>query len=270
MRKDFEVVRKNDDGSSETIKCYVAAPKNNALQAADRYRAKIFNQCLVDGIFTKTQLSKILKERGIWSDQKDSEEREINEQIASLEKKLFLGDGLKKAKLSDGKKLALEMRELRNKLRVHIAEKVAMEENTAESLADNARFDFLVSECTFYENGERVYKNVDDYNENSTDVLAYTSAANLAKLIYQYDLSLEESLPENIWLKNFGLVNDNLELVDEEGNLVDEEGRRINKLGHYIDKDNKRVDKYGNPLNEDGSYVLQVEYEKDTKKRVTK
>jgi hypothetical protein len=268
MKKEFEVTRTKEDGSTETVKCYVATPKNNSLSAADRYRAKVFNQCLMDGIFTKTQLSKVLIERGVWNEQKAKEETKIGEELTAIEKELFLGNGNKKAKLSEGKKLALKMKDLRNQLRQHIAEKIAMEENTAESLADNARFDFLVSECTFYENHERVYKNIEDYNENSGDTLAYTAAANLARLIYQYDLSLEESLPENVWLKTFGLINKDLELVNEDGITVDEDGRKINKFGHYLDEDNRRVDKGGNLLNEDGSYVLQVEYEKDIKKRV--
>ena len=48
-----------------------------------------------------------------------------------------------------------------------------MEENTAESLSDNARFDCLVAECTFHENGSKVYKNIEEYNQNSSDEIAY-------------------------------------------------------------------------------------------------
>jgi hypothetical protein len=101
MKKEFEVTRTKEDGSTETVKCYVATPKNSSLGAADRYRAKVFNQCLMDGIFTKAQLSKVLIERGVWSEEKEKEERKINEEIAATEKELFLGSGNKKAKLSD-------------------------------------------------------------------------------------------------------------------------------------------------------------------------
>jgi hypothetical protein len=142
-----------------------------------------------------------------------------------------------------------------------------MEENTAEAIAENARFDFLVSECVFNEDGTRVYKDIDDYNQRSADNVAFLGAANLAQLLYQYDSKFEEGLPENLWLKQFGLINDKMELVDESGQLVDEDGRKINSLGHYINENGQRVDRDGNLLNEDGSYVLQVEYEKDSKKR---
>ena len=87
----------------------------------------------------------------------------------------------------------------------------------------------------------------------------------LAQLIYQYDTKFEETLPENVWLKKFDIVNDKLEFVNDSGDLVDEDGRKINAVGHYVDQEGKRVDKDGNPLNDDGSYVLQVEYEKEPK-----
>lgn len=266
-KKDFVVTVKNDDGSEQSTNYFVKAPSQEAIKGADRYRAKTWNQCLMDGIITKKELQAVLLKRGLWSEEKEVEEKKIGTELFELEKKLFLGDGAKKAKVSDGKKIVVQMKELRVKLRDHIAERIGMEENTAEALADNARFDYLVSECVFHEDGLRVYKDIDDYNQKSSDQVSILGATNLAQLLYQYDSKFEESLPENAWLKKLGLVNDKLELVDEQGELVDQEGRRINNLGHYINDEGKRVDVNGNPLNEDGSYVLQVEYEKDAKKR---
>jgi hypothetical protein len=266
-KKDFVVTVKNDDGSEQNTNYFVKAPSQEAIKGADRYRAKTWNQCLMDGIITKKELQAVLLKRGLWSEEKEAEEKRIGTELFELEKKLFLGDGAKKAKVSDGKKIVMQMKELRVKLRDHIAERIGMEENTAEALADNARFDYLVSECVFHEDGSRVYKDIDDYNQKSSDQVSILGATNLAQLLYQYDSKFEESLPENAWLKKLGLVNDKLELVDEQGELVDQEGRRINNLGHYINDEGKRVDVNGNLLNEDGSYVLQVEYEKDAKKR---
>lgn len=266
-QKEFTVTNKNDDGSEQAAKYLVKAPSQEGIKGADRYRAKTFNQCLVDGILTKKELHQVFLKRGIWNEEKEAQEQKISAEIFELEKKLFLGDGNKKAKLSDGKKLAMQMKELRIKLRDHIAERIGMEENTAEALADNARFDYLVSECVFHEDGTRVYKDIDDYNQRSSDQVSILGATNLAQLLYQYDSKFEESLPENVWLKKLGLVNEKLELVDDQGELVDQEGRKINNLGHYINDEGKRVDVNGNLLNEDGSYVLQVEYEKDAKKR---
>ena len=268
MKKEFTAKVTHEDGSQEQKKFYIKSPTQEGIKGAEKYRVKTWNQCLLDGILTKAQLKDILKTRKIWDDEKEQKEKDLGKQIFELEKQLFLGNGeKKKLSIAEGKKTVLEMRKLRNELREHISDRISLEENTVEALADNARFDFLVAECVFNEDGTRVYKDIEDYNSRSSDEVSMLGAATLAQILYQYDDKFEESLPENVWLKKLGLVNDKLELVDDQGNLVDQEGRKINNLGHYINDEGKRVDINGNLLNEDGSYVLQVEYEKESKKR---
>lgn len=242
---------------------YVVRPTSETIKNADRYRAKTWNQCISDGVLTKKELAKILKDRGIWSEQRDEEQQTIIKAIQDMEKELYLGTGKTKSKLSDGQKIAIEMRKLRLKLRVLMAERLSMEENTAEALAENAKFDYFVADCTFSSDGKKVYNGVEDYLGKAADELAYTAGANLGEILYQIDAKGDESLPENQWLKKFNLVNEEMDLVNREGVLVDEEGRRINEQGHFLDENGNRIDKYGNPLNEDGSYVIKVEYEDD-------
>lgn len=256
-----------DDGSKENVSIYVIRPTNNIIKNADRYRAKTWNQCIMDGILTKKELNKILVERGIWNETKESEHTSLIEEIQKLEKRLFIGDESigKKVKISEGQKIAIEMRKLRGRLRELIAERISMEENTAEALSDNARFDYFVAECSFYENGNRIFSSIEDYNQKSSDEIAFAAAGALAEILYQVDSKFEETLPENIWLKDFNLVNKDLSLVNKEGKLVDLDGRIINENGEYIDSEGRRTDKWGNLLNQDGTYVLQLEYEDDLK-----
>lgn len=265
QKKFVKVQIVKEDNSKETVTIYVTRPTNNTIKNADRYRAKTWNQCIMDGILTKKELNKILIERGIWNDAKESEHNSIIEEIQRLEKKLFIGDETtgKKVKISEGQKIAIEMRKLRSQLRELIAEKIAMEENTAEALSDNAKFDYFVADCSFYENGQKIFSSIDEYNQKSSDEIAFAAASALAEILYQIDSKFEESLPENIWLKDFNLVNEELSLVNKDGQLVDLEGRRINQDGEYIDDQGRRTDKYGNLLNSDGTYVLQLEYEND-------
>ena len=206
-----------------------------------------------------------------------SETRILN-RLTELEKKLYLGIGVdgKTAKLSDGKEWAIEMRRLRIELRELIAERISMEESTAENLADNAKFDFFVSECTYYDNGERVYKNIEDYNSKSADEIAFSAASLLGEMMYQLDTKYEQNLPENKWLKKFNLVNEELSLVNKEGDLVDTNGQKVNNLGYYVNEEGKRIDKEGNLLEEDGTYIITVNYQEEStsiqenKKRKTK
>lgn len=263
MRKDLEVKK---DG--KTVKFYIDSPTADVVSRADRYRAKIWTECLEDGIKTKEELELMMEERGIWTKAHQKKQDEITKQIQDLEKELYISKGTKD--LKDGVNMAIRMRKLRNDLRDHIMKKLSLENNSAEALADNARFDFLVANCTFYENGEPVYSGISDYNKKAADEIAYTAAASLAEVMYAYDTSQEDSLPENKWLRHYDLVNEDGSLVDEEKHLVDLDGRKINEFGHYVNDEGKRVDINGNLLDDDGNYVLVADYKKTTKKPARK
>lgn len=261
-----------EDGTKVTI--YVVKPSNQVISQADIHRAKRWNECIRDNVITKKELKTLMEDRGIWDKSKSDKEDEIGSKISDLEKKLYRGEGGKKPKVSEGKNLALEMRRLRSDLRELISERLGLEENTAEALADNARFDYFVANCTFYkDSGKRVYNSVEDYNKRSSDSVAFTAASMLGNILYNLDSDFEKNLPENKWLNMFNLTDDEGSLVNSEGKTVDSEGRVINEQGHFLDEDGNRVDANGIPLDKDGNYIL-VDYENDLeppkKKRTTR
>lgn len=261
--KTVEVKLKEGD-KEVTKKFIVKRPTSGALGAASRHRAKIWNECLIDGVLTKQELEDLMEKRGLWGKAQQDKYNQLVKDIQDLEKALYIGDGKKKHKLSEGKDKAIQIRTKRFELQKLIAQKIAMEENTAEALSENARFDFLVAECSYKEDGTtKVYNNVDDYNEQSADEVANALAAELASMMYSLDKEFEASLPENKWLLQHKLVNQDLSLVDKQGNLIDLEGRRIDEEGNYINEKGEKVDKDGNVLSDDGTYVPQVEYEDD-------
>ena len=141
------------DGQKVTV--YVTKPSNEVISNADMYRAKIWNKCIRDGIITKKELKALMEERGIWDKSKSDKEDDIGKEISTLEKNLYRGKSGKKPKVSEGKELAVQMRDLRRDLRELIAERLALEENTAESLADNGRFDYFVANCTFFKDSDK-------------------------------------------------------------------------------------------------------------------
>jgi hypothetical protein len=253
-----------NDGSYQDVEILVRRPNNATISAADRYRAKVWNQCIKDGIMTRKQVDKFLKENDVWGTSQEEEQQKIIQQINALEKDLYTGkNGEKKRKLSEGRDIAHNIKNLRNQLRNLIAEKMSLQDNTAEALADNARFDYLVSGCTFYKkNGEKVYSSIEDYNSKSSDEVAFAAAAKLGEMLYALDSNFEKNLPENKWLLDFKLVDDNLNPIKNDV-LVDGDGRRINELGQYVDEDGNRIDRDGAPLEQDGTYKMQVEYEDD-------
>ena len=241
-------------------KFVVRRPGNRVSNDSQRKGALVWTQCVREGVMTKKELKKYMVENGIWDEGKDAAEKKIIDEIADLEKELYLGTKVGKMKASDGKDIAIKMRIKRGELRELLSDRVALEANTAEGLSDNARFDYIVAHCTYNEDGTRVYKDLDDYDARSDSDVAFQAASALAEMIYVVDKDFENKLPENKFLKKFEFVNDDLSLINKEGTTVDTEGRRINDEGHYLDEDGKRVDVDGHLLDEDANYVSQVTF----------
>ena len=255
-----------DDGSKQTI--VVRKPTNRVSTDAQRIGAKVWTDCIRDGIMTKKELEVVMKSNGMWDKAKQESQDSIIADLRDLEKKLYLGKKGSKMKLSQAKDIAFKMRKKRLELRDLLAQKIELEGNTAESLSENAKFDYLVANCTFYEDGKNVYNSLEEYNDKSEDPIAFGAAATLAALMYSLDKDFEEKLPENQFLLKANLVNDDLALVNKDGNRVDTEGRLINDLGQYIASDGSRVDIDGNPLDADGNYIPQLTYTHENGKAV--
>jgi hypothetical protein len=258
----------NNDGKETKIKIMVKKPNSSLMSQAQRIGAKAWTDCVRDGIMTKKELEKFMKEQGIWNDSKDVTQKEIVDSISALEKQLYLGGKGGKLRASEGKDIAIQMRVKRNELRELISERMSLEQNTAESISDNSRFDFLVASCTYDESGNKVYKDLDDYKDRSDSEIAYAAATALASLLYSVDKDFEAKLPENKFLKMFSFVDENLSLVNDKGQTVDLEGRLIDKNGYYLGENNQRVDKDGNPLDENGNYISTVTYTDDKGKKI--
>lgn len=264
-KKEFVQVKvEQQDGTSKEVSIYVQKPTNNIISASDRHRAKVWNQCLADGILTKVELAQAMQERGVWSVEKEKEQTQIVKRISEIETDLYVGGDGKKRTVSMGKDMAIEMRKLRIDLRNLMSEKISLEENTAEAISENAKFDYLVSACAKYENGQLIYDSLDDYNSKSSDEIAVSAATKLAQMLFSLDADFEKNLPENKWLSRYKLTNKDGHLVNKENQTIDTTGRRINTDGRYLDEDGNFVDIHGHKLEADGTYVLTAQYEDDT------
>ncbi len=246
------------------VEIYVTRPTNAIAREAEIYRITKFNELLAQGLKTKRQCNDQMRELGEWTSQDESAELRLTTELLKKEKELYRGNGKRKPKLSEGQKIAIEIRVIRSQLRDLSTRKIAAEASSAESMADDAKFDFLVANCTFYKsNGKKVYNTFEDYNQKSADELAFTAAGALAQLLYNITDDFEQQLPENQFLVKFGLVNEELSLINPQtGDTVDLEGRKVDSEGYYLDEEGNRVDTEGNRIAEDGSYEI-VEYEND-------
>ena len=251
---------------AKKVKITVKRPGSIVNNRANAIYNQWLHSYMRDGIMTKVELDKFMEERGIWSPEQKQKEKTLAEEIRGLTKDLFQGvRGRRKA--SEGKKIAVEIKKKRSELQQLIGEKISLEQNTAESLADNMKFDFLVSECTYDANGKKVYKDLEDYSDRADDEIAFIAAATLAQMMYSLDPNFEAELPENQFLQKFDYVDSNFNLLDDQGHTVSLDGKMIDELGYYINEKGEKVDSEGNLVDDRGNFVMFTEYTEDTPKK---
>lgn len=220
---------------------------------------KVYNTAFTDALKSKAivraKLDDLLVEQGLWDDSKQMRFSTLQAQILEGERKLAKGG----ISLSKAKEEALKMKKLREDLRDLISVKTNLDTHTAEGQADNARFNYLVSACTVYEDTKKPYfSNYEDYNSKSgSDPIATLAAQNLAGMLYGLDDDYEEKLPENKFLKQYKFIDSKLRLINKDGKLVDSEGRLIDENGRFINEKGDFVDKDGNPVDIEGDYVVE-------------
>jgi len=256
-----EVKTKGEDEKEVVENFVVKRPTNDLIREADRQRAKEWNECVMDGVPTKQALRKKLTDMGLWSDKEDDKEKELRAKLTELETSLYKAKEKGEVRtVEEGVKIAIEVRKVRFRLTQHLANIREFESNTADALANNKRFDFLVSRCTFTETGERVYKDLADYDARAANDAGYACAAALAEMLHGVDTEFQQALPENKWLTDHKCVNDELSLVDKDGNLIDGQGRRLSEDNWLLNEDGQKVDSNGNLRDDDGNYISEVTY----------
>ena len=213
----------------------VKKPSQKELSDSQIAYNKAWKKAIDENVMIRAKLNDYLSAQGIWSEDKQKQYEEFVRKIN--DKELVLKKGgipLKKAK-----GIAVELKRLRADFRELISERTSYDNNTAEGVADNARFDYLVSVCVLDpSNNKSIFKNLDDYNEKSSEAWAIKAASELANFLYNLDPDYENSLEENVFLKKFKFVDDKGRLVNKDGHLIsiDTEGveRLIDEEGYYV------------------------------------
>jgi hypothetical protein len=201
----------------------------------------------------RAEVDQYLKDAGIWTNKEDEKIQSLVSQIRSKELKLKKG-GIKK---SEGRQLALEINDLRTEMIKLYAKKQQLDSSTIESMCENHKFNFLVSQCVvFPETKENYFKDFDDYLDRADEVASIDCAKKLAELIYNISSNLNLSFYESEWLKKAGFINEDGKFVDENGSFIDKTGRKINIDGRFIDEDGNLVDRDGNKVDSLGNLII--------------
>ncbi len=233
--------------------------KNPSLHD-QREAQKVYNQAFTDAVKSKSvvraKLEDLLKDQGLWDDDKQVKFDTLQRELLDGEKKLAKGG----FGLAQAKELALRMKNVRDEIRALVSVRTSLDNHSAEGQADNARFNYLVSSCVVDNDTKQpCFASMEDYLNRSGEEVAILGAQHLANMIYGLDNDYEHNLPENKFLKKYKFVDEELRLVNKEGDFVDAEGRLVDESGRYIDKEGNFVDRFGNIVDAEGEYVVDAE-----------
>ena len=78
------------DGGKK-VKVVVRKPTNRVSGEAQRIGAKVWTDCIRDGIMTKKELEVVMKSNGMWDKSKQESQDAIIDDLRELEKKRYLG-----------------------------------------------------------------------------------------------------------------------------------------------------------------------------------
>ena len=227
---------------------------------AQRVYTKEFKKAVEDGAILKQSLEEHMRDQGLWDDEMAEKYTDLVKQSADLEYKIKSGAYKKASELRDK---AFELKKIRNELTALLSVRNSMDSVTAEGLADNERFFYLVSACVYdYLTQKPVYSSLQDYKDQADSELAVKCASEYANVAYGLEENYQDAFVENKLLKRLNLLNDKGQLINRKGQRVDTEGNLLDEEGARIDADGNRID-INNNLWFDDDVVDELEFEDD-------
>jgi len=226
-----EKIIESEDKDGKVVKVLVKNPSAEQYRDSQVEYNKAFRIALDSGALLRQKISDHMVDQGIWGEEKEKKYQKFVEQINEKEEMLKAGG----IKLSEAKEAALKLRDLRNNFRDLLAEKNALDSNSAEGQADNARFAELVRVCMVNpDTGQPYFPDQQAYDSQTDQPWVVEASGELANMLYGLDPDYEGGLVENKFLKEFKFVNEDLRFINDDGHLVDSEGRLINEDSKYI------------------------------------
>lgn len=264
MSKKISFVVKDKDGNAISPELAVRMPTSTEQIEARIMHAKTWGDAVNRGVRSREFIEQYVKENNLVSDEKQEESKEINKKINAGLLKLKQGGkaGLTKKKARD---LAFEILDLRGKLSELRNIYGRLDANSAEAIADQVKFDKLVSCCVVFDGdgpnaGTRYFSSYEAMVESKEDPVTAEATYKFAELFYGGSDEEPKDDPEVKFLKENGFADKDGNLTrPEDGHLVDREGRLIKKVGEelkYVDEYGDVIDREGNLVDENGEFIV--------------
>jgi hypothetical protein len=236
------------------VELKVVKPTSAQRAESEKIKSKKFRAAIENGDYLKGELKNILRKRGQWSDESETELKELEKKVDDGCRRLNEGG----FELDEAKKLAYDISSWRIQMVNLLSVYADATDLTAEGQADNAAFDYLVSVCAVYnDSGKPFFESYDDYLSRKEEDYSFSIASKVNEVLNGgFDESVFASLPEYQFLKEYGFIDEKLRRIDEKGRLVDAQGRLIDEEGNLVNEEGKRIDRFGNVLDEDGKPII--------------
>ncbi len=152
---------------------FIANPSGEDIRKADWQYSKIYNQAIVDGFLTQSQMVNVLKDKGILDDKYTDK---LDGVRTSLAAELFkLENLLEEADEFDREASALEVAGLRDELFQMNQMVNGPMGNTCENLAEDARTEYLTSRIIQIKDGSKIWEEYEDYRAEDNTALCVKS-----------------------------------------------------------------------------------------------
>jgi len=184
---------------NEILHFYIANPTGEDIRKADWQYSKIFNQAIVDGFLTHSQMFDLLKEKEIITD-------DYNDQLETnritLGAELFKLENLMENATEEEKEFsAREVARLRDEL-FQLNQRInGPMANTCENLAEDARTDYLTSRIIQQKDKTRYWDTFDDYKYEENTALAVKSRFEVMLWMQGLESDFLENTPEQAMLR---------------------------------------------------------------------
>ncbi|MGE4412482.1 MAG: hypothetical protein AB7E45_02135 [Candidatus Caldatribacteriota bacterium] len=171
----------------------VVFPSINDSNRAEYEYSKAYNEALFkDGFPTIKEVEKIIKEKGLWTEENEKALEDLDKQIAEKLEIIAKVQG-EKGKAPYQKQL-LELQKKRAELK---AEKDSYFLHTAEYKADQARINYLIWACTYNaDTGKRLWPSYEAFKEERRQRPVSEIATNFLSMLYGIDDSLLREPPQ--------------------------------------------------------------------------
>ena len=251
-----KIVNTQDEEGNE-LNLVVRKPNNKVLQEATvAYNAKIASLLRSnDSLMLRAELEKHLTERGIWTAESAKRFTDIAMELRDLEVKLRKGG----MKISEGRECAIKMAELRTEQVEIFTERKKYDAVTIEAVAEEHKIIFILSKCTFREDGKTLhFSTLDECIRKNSDLASIEASKLLFSMIYADSNNLDQ-MYETKWLQKYDLMDDKKRLVNRSGELVTKENKLINEAGTLIDDAGKQIDLLGHRIDPKGNLLIDDE-----------